>query len=571
MSWFRNLKIKSKLSVSFGLIIAFLLLVGGIGIYDLRIMNENMNTMYNKQLLPIDHMWKVQNSLTTIKSGMWQVTANLNESSVNDALSQMENANTLIKTELEEYYKQQQTGEEERIAAEMKPAMQEYEVLLEEWIQASRNGASVVALKDKIAAQRLVVETQVAQLLQVQKNTADQINIISNSDAEKSMTVMLVLTGMALLLGLGTTVLLTRLIAGELSDMTAYAGLIADRNLTRSVKEDWLERQDETGGLARAFDKMQKNLQEIVNQISAHAQDMAASSEELSATTENVSSTMEEITASVEEISSGLESVTATTEQINASSEEMSASLNQLASESKSGTEKAVQIETRALSIQENTQQAKQEAIGLYDNIKEKMNQAMEDAQIVNEISTLADSISAIAAQTNLLALNAAIEAARAGEHGQGFAVVAEEVRKLAEESSLTVGNIKRLTDDVQRSISNLVNHSNEILQFVNNKVVEDYNTMVETVADYADDAKVFNQITSKITAMSDQVLFAVNEVGRSIEAVAHNMNESSRGAQEIAKGTEETSSSIVGVAEASGKLAENAQMLQQIVAKFTL
>jgi len=61
------------------------------------------------------------------------------------------------------------------------------------------------------------------------------------------------------------------------------------------------------------------------------------------------------------------------------------------------------------------------------------------------------------------------------------------------------------------------------------------------------------------------------DEVSKAIEAVAVNMNESTRWAQEISKGTEETSSSIVQIAESSTKLAENAQSLNQLVARFKL
>lgn len=82
-----------------------------------------------------------------------------------------------------------------------------------------------------------------------------------------------------------------------------------------------------------------------------------------------------------------------------------------------------------------------------------------------DEIVRIVDVIKGIAEQTNLLALNASIEAARAGEMGRGFAVVADEVRGLASRTQDS-------TSDVTKMVNSIVINTKHVTQIMQQGLV---------------------------------------------------------------------------------------------------
>ena len=170
--------------------------------------------------------------------------------------------------------------------------------------------------------------------------------------------------------------------------------------LLRWVKA--IDRGDELGEVARAYNSFTDNLHESIESVIGTADALSKASNEIAAAAQSLTQTTSEHAAAVQETTASLE--------------EINASINQNAANSR-------QMEQMALEGAHELAQCSQvvgESVHAMKTIAEKIT-------IVEEI----------AYQTNLLALNAAIEAARAGEHGKGFAVVASEVRKLAERSQL--------------------------------------------------------------------------------------------------------------------------------------
>lgn len=374
-----------------------------------------------------------------------------------------------------------------------------------------------------------------------------------------------------LLLGLGASYLIARVIATPIILASEHLEFISTGNFTRDIPEVFLKKKDEIGVLTKAMFTMQESVKELVKEVMNESSHVKESMLATTHTITELTSQIEEVSSTTEELSAGMEETAASSEEMSATAAEIENAISSIAMKAQQGAVSAGEISQRASELKEKAIFSQHNAQAIYKATHTTMIKAIEESKAVDQINVLSEAILQITSQTNLLALNAAIEAARAGEAGRGFAVVAEEIKKLAENSKTTVNEIQKITKLVVSSVDNLSESSANVLEFIDQQVINDYETMVKTSEQYNHDAEFVDNLVADFSSTAEQLTASMQEMTKVIDEIAIAANEGAEGTTNIA----EKSIIVVGKADEVMKQAdvtkESSDHLVDLVSKFTV
>ena len=271
-----------------------------------------------------------------------------------------------------------------------------------------------------------------------------------------------------------------------------------------------------------------ETLQEIIRGVKDGAVVLTTSAESMTGQIQRASDNITNTSAALEELSASMDTVSATATEIDDNLAEVKAATARIHEEAANGSLTAADIRKEADEIKQLASQKKNDTGSKMEELSITLQQSVKDSEKVGQINELTNEILTIASQTNLLALNASIEAARAGEAGRGFAVVADEISTLADNSRQTASNIQSISAEVTEAVRTLSDHALEVIAFINENVLSDYDSFVETGERYENTALLMDRILGQFTELAGNLNTIMDQMASSVTSITESVRESS-------------------------------------------
>jgi len=408
----------------------------------------------------------------------------------------------------------------------------EYRKIQWEIVRSTANGqqSSALGAGAEMEVSTLVVNDQIKKALSEMADSAVlllQENQQSLDAENRSLHLdSIALATVALAVGTLLAVFISSLVARATQCVLVRAEAIAAGDLTHADLE--VVSEDELGDLTRTVNKMNTNLKKIVQAIAENAQQVTEASDELAFSSQLIAANSEQTTGQANLVSQATQKVSLNLQSVSIGAEEMTVTIQNIAN----NTHAAAAVASRAVV----TAQAANASVG-------KLGQSSA------EIGEVIKVITSIAQQTNLLALNATIEAARAGEAGKGFAVVANEVKQLAKQTA-------QATEGISRKIT---------------AIQQDTKGAVDAIGNISDIINQVSDISSTIAAAVEEQSATTNEMTRNVTDAARGSEEITGNIAGVAQAARGTSTGALELHRAGNELAEMAAQLRTVVAQFKI
>ena len=329
--------------------------------------------------------------------------------------------------------------------------------------------------------------------------------------------------------------------------------------------------RDEVGRLAIAINDLVAQMQIIIRAITEGCGQMEEKQADIISNVEKVNATAEHTMQNLGIMSEGMQLVTGAIDGVQQDTGVLDHTVENMLEVAQNGRDYAADIKEKAGKMKATAVESKQEATLVMKEIDTAMTESIANSRQIHKITELTEEILGIAGTTNLLALNASIEAARAGEAGRGFAVVAEEIRKLADSSRESANNIQEISNRVVESVEELSENATRLLEFMNTRVMKDYDALEDTGSNYHEAADHVDEMMNEFRRKIDELLSVLQNVNTANTQMEATVGDSTEKLSAVEKNNQGLQQEMKDISYAVEELAASVGQLKESIRCFTV
>ncbi|MCI9037435.1 MAG: HAMP domain-containing protein [Oscillospiraceae bacterium] len=549
------MKIRSRMLVSYFIIVALLLIVGITSVVMLRQVSDKLQEFYNQQFQTVEAALDIRRTVFSVRGNLLTAILEYSESTVTEAKNDFARLYTLVDSIKETYQ-----GDMAQLETVEKNLKQAEPAMIQVTGMASRqeDDAALEYYKTNYKPYMDEVRDIMAQVGEV----ADKNAVLKVEDGAKLAAiadlVIIILIVVAVVASVGLALIMSDSVRKPVEQMRRMASHMAEGRMDAEIT---YQSADEIGQMADNMREMTGIVRTLIEDIQycmeelasgnftvvskhrdAYIGDYAAILQAMADMKASMSETLVQIEIASDQVNAGGEQVSNGAQALAQGATEQASSVQELAATIEDVSRQVNSTASHAKTAKEENDQSHQQ-INVCSGDMEALMQAMGKIESrSNEISKVIKTIEDIAFQTNILALNAAVEAARAGAAGKGFAVVADEVRNLASKSAEASKNTAVLIEDTVAAVKEGIDLSQET-----------------------------SQALQAVVDSSKKVLEAVNLISDATEEQANSISQISVAVDQISSVVQTNSATSEESAAASEELSSQANVLKELISRFKL